>query len=106
MDVWDAANLNISQQTGTSNPLRNNDFPIYPARNNITRFSRIREFLAKPLKSSNRLINIMDIMRCCLARACIAQLFLHWGRPNPKIALRPTANDAIEWPCWSPVQWR
>ena len=50
--------------------------------------------------------SIMNLIRHCLARARIAQLFLHWGRPNPKIALRPAADDAIEWPCWSPVQWR
>jgi hypothetical protein len=37
-DVWDAANLNISHQAGTANPLRNKAFQIYPPRNNITQF--------------------------------------------------------------------
>jgi len=52
--------------------LRNNDFPIYPPRNKITRFSHIREFSAKCLKLFNRLLNIMEIMRHCLARARVS----------------------------------
>jgi hypothetical protein len=43
-DVWDAANPNMPQQAGTSNPLRNKGFPIYPARNNISWFSLMWEF--------------------------------------------------------------